>query len=67
MKDTHTIFTIEPYTRLAWLVWSETHDDVAYVVDLEGFGKQKVVCTCPDFIMGKNKYCKHIRSVAIQI
>lgn len=60
-------FTIEPYTRLAWLVWSETLQDVAYVVDLEGFGKQKVVCTCPDFIEGKNSYCKHIRSVAIQI
>lgn len=52
---------------MAYLVYSETLQDVAYVVDLEGFGKQKVVCTCPDFIMGKNKYCKHIRSVAIQI
>lgn len=60
-------FTIEHYTRLTYLVYSETLQDVAYVVDLEGFGRQKVVCTCPDFIMGKNSYCKHIRSVAIQI
>ncbi len=66
MKQLPLFLTIKPYSRLAWLVEGSKKDE-AYVVDLEGFGREKVVCTCPDFIMGKNKYCKHIKSVAAMI
>ena len=67
MKQLPLFLTIVPYTRLAYLVMSATNEEVAHLVDLEGFGRQKVVCTCPDFIYNRNPLCKHIRSVAIQI
>ena len=58
---------VTPYTRLAYLVQSATRADVAHLVDLEGFDRQPVVCTCEDFIYNGNRHCGHIRSVAIQV
>lgn len=66
MKQLPLFLTIKPYTRLAWLVEGSS-PGVSYVVDLEGFERQKAVCTCPDFIEGKNKYCKHIRGLVTQL
>lgn len=56
---------ITPYTRNAFLVPSDTLEEVEYLVDLEGFEQEKEVCTCAAFIMGGQRPCKHIRNVRL--
>lgn len=67
MKQPPLFHRILPYTRLAYLVESSSRPDVMHLVDLEGFEREKVVCTCEDFLYNGNKHCAHITSVAIQV
>lgn len=57
---------VSPYSRNAYLVDSATRKDVAHLVDLEGYEKEKVVCTCEAFILGGARPCTHITSVKLQ-
>lgn len=67
MKQKHLFLPIEPYTRNAYLVGSGTRPNIVHLVDLEGYEKEKVVCTCEAFIYGGARPCPHIESVRIQI
>lgn len=58
---------VTPYSRLSWLVESSTRTGVFHLVDLEGYERQPVVCTCEDFIYNRNKHCPHIQAVATQV
>lgn len=54
-----------PYSRMAFFAKSSTRRGVMHLVDFEGFGRAKIVCTCEDFLLGGNKACKHITSATI--
>lgn len=56
---------VRPYTRLAYFVESATRPGIEHLVDLEGYDREEVVCTCESFIMGGMRPCLHIQSVAI--
>ena len=56
-----------PYGRNTYLVVSDTRNDITHLVDLEGYGKERVICTCEAFIMGHQRPCKHIKSLIISI
>lgn len=58
---------VSPYTRNAYLVESSTRTEVSHLVDLEGYEKEKVVCTCEAFIYGGARPCPHIKSVKMQV
>lgn len=58
---------IEPYTRNAYLVESGSRAGIKHLVDLEGFERQKIVCTCEDFLYNGNVWCAHIISVMMQV
>lgn len=67
MTQLRLFHAIASYTRNAYLVESATRDGIAHLVDLEGFEREKVVCTCEDFIYNGNRNCGHIISVRMQI
>lgn len=58
---------VRKYDRLSYLVESASVPGVEYIVDLEGYGEDTAVCSCPAFIQGGKRLCSHIRSVAIYI
>lgn len=64
MTQKRLFLPITPYTRNAFLVQSETRESILHLVDLEGYGREKVVCTCEAFIQGGVRPCKHIVNVA---
>ncbi len=66
MKKQRILFHyVQPYTRKAYLVHSATRPEIAHLVDLEGEGEDRIVCTCESFIMGGIKQCEHIKSVML--
>lgn len=67
MRQQRLFHVIAPYTRHAYLVESASRPGISHLVDLEGFGIEKVVCTCEDFLCNKNKACAHIISVKMQV
>ena len=54
---------IQLYTRRAYLVESDTRAEIVHLVDMEGDGEDKAVCTCESFILGHARPCKHIKNV----
>lgn len=63
MAQKQGYFVIEPYTRAAYLVPSRTREGIVHLVDLEGYEREKQVCTCESFIYGGARPCRHIRDV----
>ena len=63
MIQARLFLPITPYTRNAFLVQSETRNGIEHLVDLEGYGRESVVCTCEAFIQGGVRPCKHIVNV----
>ena len=59
--------TTESYSRSAILIRSATRNDVKHLIDFEGDGEEKVVCTCEAFILGGARPCKHIKNATIPI
>lgn len=51
------------YDRMSVLVKSATRQGLVHLIDFEGHGTDRIVCTCEAFIMGGDKLCKHIRGV----
>ena len=51
------------YDRMSVLVESATRQGIVHLVDFEGHGSDKIICTCEAFILGGDKLCKHIRSL----
>lgn len=56
---------IESYSRRALLIGSATLRGVSYLVDFEGHDQEPVVCTCPAFILGHIRPCRHMRAVTV--
>lgn len=59
--------SIESYGRGSLLVGSASHPGEVHVVDFEGHGTDKVVCTCEAFIRGHMRPCRHLRAVTIPL
>lgn len=65
IKQKKLFLEVEPYNRNSYLVHSATRPEITHLVDLEGDGEDKVVCTCESFILGNVKSCEHIKSVML--
>ncbi len=53
------------YDRMSVLVESATRQGIVHLIDFEGYGSDKIVCTCESFILGGQKFCKHIRALTV--